>query len=46
MVPAAPVPVVATSAAKAARTPWAMILILNGLFVLAVLLVLYFVFRR
>ena len=39
-------PVVPTSAPKATGTPWAMILILNGLFVLAVLLVLYFIFRR
>lgn len=45
-VPAAHVPPVATSAPKVTGTPWAMILILNGLFVLAVLLVLYFVFRH
>lgn len=35
-----------TVAPKAAGPPWAMILILNGLFILAVLLVLYFVLRH
>ena len=38
-VPAAP----PLGAAKPAQVPWALILTLNGLFVLAVLLVLYFV---
>ena len=35
-----------TVAPKAAGPPWTMILILNGLFILAVLLVLYFVLRH
>ena len=39
-------PPLATMPAKAAGPPWTMILILNGLFILAVLLVLYFALRH
>jgi hypothetical protein len=46
VLPAAQGPPLAPGAQKAAGPPWTMILILNGLFILAVLMVLYFVFRR
>ncbi len=46
-IPVAPQPPQAGSTTpKAAGVPWAMILILNGLFVLAVLLVLYFALKH